>query len=82
MSTNMESSNLLYQKHKELCLSLNMDNKSEEKSWESFQEIRNNYALDVSSFLKFLIVQANVIFICAKNTARELKYFMNIILIQ
>lgn len=46
MSIIDENESIIYKKHKDLCLSLNMDTPSAEKSWEAYKEIRNNYTLE------------------------------------
>lgn len=41
-----DENDLVLQKHHELCLELNMDSVSRDKSWVSYDEIRNIYTLD------------------------------------
>ena len=38
-----------FNKHHDLCLKLNMDPKTEKEAWESYENIRQHYSLEVSN---------------------------------
>lgn len=40
----------VYRKHQELCTNLNLDLHSAEQAWRSYEEIRQNYTLEVCLF--------------------------------
>lgn len=48
MSVKDEGEDFVLQKHKEFCLALNMDAISGDRAWESYNEIRKIYTLEVS----------------------------------
>lgn len=51
--TNMSEGEKLRADHRDICGQLNIDVATEEQSWNSFQEVRRTYNLDVSTVSDF-----------------------------
>lgn len=55
-SNNNNREEELFEKHKELCEALNMDEETKEKSWQSYRSISFNYMLNVSLIIFWLFL--------------------------
>jgi len=69
MGLSDETEDNVEEKFEELCLDLNMDKKTKEESWESYEKIKKNYSLEASfpsnrPSLLFILIVFIVLFSC------------------